>query len=94
VSRDGAAYRFWLLDANDRWPPSARDDMLAARALPAGISVAAHRYAGAAVAPDAILPLRASGRNEPYEIVVSSAEATFLVSSDPLNRVAIAAPAR
>jgi type II secretion system protein H len=93
VSNEGSVYRFWSRDANDRWIPFAGDDVLAARALPHGVSVAALRYAGGPVAPNAILPLRPSGRNEPYEVVLSSQALTVIVSADPLNRVAIAAVA-
>jgi type II secretion system protein H len=92
VSAEGNLYRFWTRDG-DRWVALSGDDVLAAHALPAGFRVAARRYAGTPVAPDAILPLRASGRNEPYDVVLSSQALTVVVSADPLNRVAIATPA-
>ena len=88
VSAEGRVYRFWSRDANDRWTPLATDDVLAAHSLPQGFTVAAFRYAGAPVAPDAILPLRPSGRNEPYDIVLTSPAGRIVVSADPLNRVA------
>ncbi len=91
VSSEGNVYRFWSRDASDRWVAISGDDVLVPHALPAGLNVSASRYAGAPVAPNAILPLRPSGRNEPYELVLSSAALTVIVSSDPLNRVAIAA---
>ncbi len=93
VSSEGSVYRFWSRDANDRWNAMSGDDVLAARALPHGVTVTALRYAGAPVAPSAILPLRPSGRNEPYEIVLSSPALTVIVSADPLNRVAVASVA-
>jgi hypothetical protein len=47
-------------------------------------------YADAPVAGDAIVPLRPSGRNEPYVLRLDSASAHVVVTSDPLNRVAYA----
>ena len=46
---------------------------------------------GKTVAADAILPLAASGRNEPYVIELDSAEWRALLVADPLNRVAVSA---
>jgi general secretion pathway protein H len=93
VSADGGGYRFWRRDANDRWSVLADDDVLAARTLPAGITATPVAYAGAPVAPDAILPFRASGRNEPYTLEVASSAWSLQVDADPLNRVHLAAPA-
>jgi len=94
VSVEGAGYRFWHRNAaDDQWLPVAGDDVLAARALPRGLAVSPLRYAGAPVAPDAVLPFRASGRNEPYEIAIVGASAQYRVIGDPLNRVSVAAAA-
>ena len=93
VSADGAGYRFWRRGADDRWSALADDDVLAPRALPAGISVTPVVFAGAPVPPDAILPFRASGRNEPYALVVGSPAWSLEVAADPLNRVHVAAVA-
>jgi general secretion pathway protein H len=93
VSAEGAGYRFWRRGSGDRWGALADDDILAPRALPAGMTVALVSYAGAPVPVDAILPFRASGRNEPYELIVTSSAWSLTVSADPLNRVSIAAPA-
>ena len=93
VSADGASYRFWRRGADDRWSALADDDVLAPRTLPAGITVATVVYAGAPVPADAILPFRASGRNEPYALAVASPAWTLEVAADPLNRVRIAAAA-
>jgi general secretion pathway protein H len=90
VSAESGRWRFWTRDGADRWVPLGDDDALAVHTLPAGMSVAALRYAGAPVAPDAVLPLRPSGRNEPYQMVVASPAARFVVTSDPLNRVGVA----
>jgi type II secretion system protein H len=95
VSAGGAGYRFWRRDASaegDRWVPLAGDDVLAPHALPAPISAWPHTYAGQNVAADAILPLAASGRNEPYVIEIASPEWRVLLLADPLNRVALSAP--
>ena len=87
VSTDGHAYRFWRRDANDRWTALAGDDVLAARALPNAITIAPASYAGAPVPPDAILPFRASGRNEPYVLTLASPAGQMVLASDPLGRV-------
>ncbi len=94
VSCEGSVYRFWLRDANDSWDLISGDDALATRMLPQGMTVVALRYAGSPVAPNAILPMRPSGRNEPYELVLSSPAISVVVSADPLNRVAIATAVR
>ena len=87
VSAEGRAYRFWRRDANDRWTAFAGDEVLAARALPADLIVTPTSYAGAPVPADAILPFRASGRNEPYAVTLTSPVGSVLISADPLNRV-------
>ena len=91
VSADGGAYRFWRRDTDGRWTPFAGDDVLAMRTLPPGLAVAPSSYAGAPARSDAIVPFRASGRNEPYSLVLASVQWTIIVSADPLNRVAFAA---
>ncbi len=91
VSAEGAGYRFWRRGADDRWSALADDDVLAPRMLPAGITVLPVAYAGAPIPSDVILPFRASGRNEPYALVVASPAWSLEVAADPLNRVRIAA---
>ncbi len=90
VSADGGAYRFWRRGADDRWSALVDDDVLAPHALPAGIAVVPTTFAGAPVATDAILPFRASGRNEPYALSLYSPAWSFYLTGDPLNRVQIA----
>ncbi len=68
------------------------DDVLEPRVLPAPLGISAREYAGLPVAADAILPLRASGRNEPYVIQITSPEWFTLLAADPLNRVALTGP--
>jgi general secretion pathway protein H len=93
VSAEGRGYRFWRRGDDDRWSALADDDVLAPRTLPAGFIVAAANFAGAPVAADAILPFRASGRNEPYALTLASPAWSVFVTGDPLNRVQVAAPA-
>lgn len=87
MSAETGVYRFWRRDADGQWQVIADDDVLAARALRDGVVVRAERYAGAAVPADAILPLRPSGRNEPFSVLLAGRAWTALVSADPLNRV-------
>jgi type II secretion system protein H len=93
VSAESGAYRFWRRGDDGRWIVFSGDDTLAPRTLPAGLTVAPVAYAGAPVAADAILPLSASGRNEPYAIRLDAATANALIESDPLNRVRYAVTA-
>ena len=88
ISADGHAYRFWRRDAATQWQVIAGDDVLAPRALPDGMQVRPATYAGAAVSPDAILPFRPSGRNEPFSVLISIRDWKAIVTGDPLNRVA------
>jgi general secretion pathway protein H len=90
VSADGGGYRFWRRDADNRWGALADDDVLAARRLPPGMTVTPVAYAGAPVAPDAILPFRASGRNEPFTLQIASPAWSLQIDADPLNRVHLA----
>ena len=87
VSAEGSGYRFWRRADDDRWVAFSSDDVLAARVLPAGMTVRPVTYAGAPVAADAIVPLRPSGRNEPYMLMLASAAGRVVIASDPLNRV-------
>jgi len=41
------------------------------------------------VAPDAIVPLRATGRNEPFAFVFANERMQAVVGADPLTRVAV-----
>lgn len=93
VSASGGSYRFWRRPVGESsWTAMSDDDVLLPRNLPAPLAVAARQYAGLPVAPDAILPLRASGRNEPYVIRMATPEWSTLLAADPLNRVALTGP--
>ena len=91
VSAGNGAYRFWRRADDASWTPVSGDDVLAPRLLPEGFAVMPLSYAGAPVAPGAILPFRASGRNEPYSILLRSPQWAIVVRGDPLNRVVFAA---
>jgi type II secretion system protein H len=90
VSADGRSYRFWRRDGADRWTALTGDDVLAPRTLAAGMTLNSQRYAGAPVAPDAILPFRPGGRNEPYAFALVSAAGNVVIASDPIGRVTFA----
>ena len=95
VSANGSAYRFWRRSVDgdgEHWVALSDDDLLTPRALPAPLIAVARAYAGQAVPNDAVLPLVPSGRNEPYVIALAAPEWQLLLTSDPLNRVALVGP--
>jgi len=93
VSAAGHSIRYWRRDgANDRWQAIDDDDILRARALPDPLDAMALAFAGRAVASDAVVPLRASGRNEPFAFVLTTPSSRTIVALDPLNRVSVAGP--
>ena len=90
VSAAGVSVRFWRRSGDDQWSAITDDDVLAPRRLPDGVAVGIASYAGAPVAADAVLPFRASGRNEPFVLVLAAPGATAVLASDALNRVGVA----
>ncbi|MFO1396981.1 MAG: prepilin-type N-terminal cleavage/methylation domain-containing protein [Burkholderiales bacterium] len=90
ASADGGAWRFWRRDAAGQWQPVADDDVLAAHALPSGLNATALTYGGVQLEGDAIVPLRPTGRNEPFAFALAGREARLVLTGDPLNRVSIA----
>ncbi len=86
---DGGA-RFWVLAPDGRWTPLAGDDALAPRAWTSPVSGAALVYRGRAVDADAIVPLRPSGRNDPFAFALATPHWQVLIAADPVNRVTIA----
>jgi general secretion pathway protein H len=94
ISAAGGSYRFWRRNDNsgDGWSPLSSDDVLAARALPQSLAVEVVTYAAQPVGPDAVVPFRASGRNEPFVIELAEAQWHLLLSSDPINRVTVTTP--
>ena len=92
VSASGGVLRFWRRDPSSaRWQ-SIDDDVLAAHTLPSPLAAAAVTYAGQRVQGDVIVPLRATGRNEPFAFVVNSPAWRVVLIADPLNRVALDGP--
>jgi len=88
VSADGEGWRFWRREADaNRWLPFSGDEVLDAHRLPAGVVLAPLSFAGRALPADAIVPLRASGRNEPYAFVLTGKTSRIVLAADPLNRV-------
>jgi general secretion pathway protein H len=77
VSAEGDGWRFWRRAPDGRWTAVSDDPALAPRALPAPLR------------PDAIVPLRASGRNEPFAFAFANGDRQALVSADPLGRVTL-----
>ena len=93
VSAAQRVVRYWRRDAtNDRWQVIDDDDILRSRALPAPLDAMALAFAGRALASDAIVPLRASGRNEPFAFALATPGWRTVIALDPLNRVSIAGP--
>lgn len=95
VSADGATWRFWRRDPESgRWQAVADPDgLLAPHALPDGMRVRAINYAGRDLEGEAIVPLRATGRNEPFAFELAARDATFVLAADPLNRVTLSSAA-
>jgi general secretion pathway protein H len=93
VSAQDRAVRFWVRD-RDRWVPVREDPALSPPALPEPLTARPLSYAGRALDPDAIVPLRATGRNQPFVIALRGPAFEALIAADPLNRVRISGPDR
>ncbi|HTQ02116.1 MAG TPA: type II secretion system minor pseudopilin GspH [Casimicrobiaceae bacterium] len=92
ASADGAAWRFWRRDRDSgRWQPLGDDEVLAAHALPDAMTIVPTSYSGRPVDPGVIVPLRATGRNEPFTFELDARDARLVLAADPLNRVAVVA---
>ena len=78
--------------ANDRWQILDDDDILRARPLPDPLDAMALAFAGRALPADTIVPLRPSGRNEPFAFALATPGWRTVIALDPLNRVSIAGP--
>ncbi len=90
VSADGGGWRFWRRAADsNRWTPVTDDEVLAAHAVPVEFSVVPLSFAGQSLPADAIVPLRASGRNEPFAFLLRGKSSRIVLSADPLNRVSL-----
>lgn len=93
VSATGAGWAFWRRAADARWQRLDDDAALGAHALPPGVALVPLAYAGRALPADAVVPLRASGRNEPFAFGLRAASLEARVALDPVNRVTIDGPA-
>jgi type II secretion system protein H len=93
ASAEGNTWRFWRRDAQSlRWQPLSDDDgMLAMHTLPGTMRLAPSSYGGRPVAADTIVPLRATGRNEPFTFALDARDARLVLAFDPLNRVTVRA---
>jgi type II secretion system protein H len=90
VSAAGHVVRYWRRDARDAsWRVVDDDDLLRLHALPDSIDAMALAYAGRALAADAIVPLRPSGRNEPFAFAFATPRTRTIIAIDPLNRASI-----
>ena len=84
--------RFWRREpSGEQWLP-LDDDVLGARVLPEPLMAAPISYAGQRIAANTIVPLRASGRNEPFAFSLASPAWLVVLAADPLNRVSIDGP--
>jgi general secretion pathway protein H len=92
VSADGAQWRFWSRSGDGRWSALSGDAELQSRSLPPPLRVQALTYAGRPVAVEAIVPLRPSGRNEPFAFAFSGDNLQAVVTADPLTRVSVGDP--
>ena len=92
VSAEGGSWRFWRRQPDSgQWHPLADDDVLAPHELPPPIRIAVLAYAGQPVTGNIVVPLRPTGRNEPYEFVLQTQRLRVILRSDPLNRVRLTA---
>jgi len=84
--------RFWRREpSGEKWLP-LDDDVLGARVLPEPLLATPLSYAGQRIASNTIVPLRASGRNEPFAFALASPAWLVVLAADPLNRVSIDGP--
>ena len=87
-----AAHGFEELGARHAWRLLADDPPLAAHALPLSLEARVVSYAAREIEPGAIIPLRPSGRNHPFTLVLTSPSWRATLAFDPLNRIVVTAP--
>jgi type II secretion system protein H len=93
ASAEGGAWRFWRRDGSGQWLAVSDDEVLAPHVLPEGVTLTAITYAGQALDANAIVPLRPTGRNEPFTFALDAKDVHLVLAADPLNRVALTAAA-
>ena len=89
ATTDGSGWRFWQRLEGGGMVPVTDDPTLAAHVMGAGLTLTPLAYAGQPLAPDSVIPLRASGRNEPYAFAIDGGTTRLTIAVDPLNRAAI-----
>ncbi len=95
VSTNGTGWRFWHREpGRSAWAPISDDDVLRPKSLPQGLTLAAQSYAGAPIAADTMVLLRATGRNEPFEFALTGRHTRVVLAADPLNRIALTVTAQ
>jgi general secretion pathway protein H len=92
VDAAGSELRFWRRnDDGKTWTLVTGDEVLAAHRVPAPLAIVPQTYAGHALAPHTLVPLRPSGRNEPATFAVVGPGVRVGIALDPLNRVSVGA---
>jgi len=90
ASAEGDGWHFWRRDPDSgQWLGVADDDVLAAHLLPGAMTVTPLTYAGQPLDASAIVPLRPTGRNEPYAFLLQAHDARIVLAADLLNRIAL-----
>jgi len=94
ASVEGGTWRFWRRDPDSgRWQTIGDDDVLAPHAMPETITLVPTSYSGRPVEASVIVPFRPTGRNEPFTFELAGRNTRLVLAGDPLNRIAIVAPA-
>lgn len=94
ISADGELIRYWRRDSGStRWL-EADDEKLRRWTLRRPVVARALDYAGRPITAGSVIPLRPSGRNEPFAFAIDAGDWRARVSSDPLNRISITGPTR
>lgn len=81
---DASSYRFLSPAADGQWQEEV-EDILARHTFPSDMHLRATGPTGDPAT--AHLLLRASGRNDPYAVILESSAGSWTIQGDPLNRV-------
>ena len=88
-SMEPHAYRFWSLDADNRWVPRGGDELLRDRALADGVRLAALQVNQASLSTNERLLFLPSGGNAPFTADLALNAAHARIRGDSLGRVRI-----
>jgi type II secretion system protein H len=88
-SAEQRGYRFWSLDAENRWVPRAGDELLRDRPLAGDVRLAALRVNQASLAAGERLLFLPSGGNAPFTADLALNAAHARIRGDSLGRVRI-----